>query len=91
MKQQIKEQFAEALRATGIDLATSATEVATYAAERGAHLTAAAAEPGFGEALDAEQDRVWMFAARRAVRSGDAGDARAAGLIRGVLIGLAGA
>lgn len=84
------DEFAKALRATGIELQTMAGDVGVFAAQRGAHLSAIAAEPGFHEAVEAEADRVWMFAARRAVRLGDAADARAWGLIHGFLLGLAG-
>lgn len=89
MKQSIKEQFVGSLTATGIDLAASADAIADYAGERGAHLAAIANEPGIAEAVEAESYRVWLFAARREVRVADAADQRAAGLIRGLLLGLA--
>lgn len=91
MKTSIKEQIVSAFNATGVDLSVSAADVAAYIAERSAHLALAVDEPGFDEALEAEQNKVWMYVARRAVRAGDAADARTIGIIRGVLLGLAGA
>ena len=88
--QDLRSAFAAALEATGVDLKTSAQEVAAYAADRGAHLAAIAAEPGIAEACEAEADRVWLYGAQRAVRAADAADGRAIALIRGVLLGLAG-
>lgn len=90
-KQQIKEQFAQALSATGLQLQTSAADVAAFAATSGERLSAAANEPGFDQVFGDEQNRVWTFAAKRAVRAGDASDATAFGLIRGFLLGLASA
>jgi phosphosulfolactate phosphohydrolase-like enzyme len=89
MNQNLKDQFAGALNATGIDLAASADAIATFAAERAAHLATIANEPGIAEAVEAEAYRVWLFAARREVRVADAADQRAAGMIRGLLLGLA--
>ncbi|MFO0451602.1 MAG: hypothetical protein ACK52I_23575, partial [Pseudomonadota bacterium] len=66
-----------------------AEAIADYTAERGAHLTAIANEPGIAEAIEAETYRCWLFAARREVRVADAGDQRAWGLLRGLLLGLA--
>lgn len=91
MKDTIKDQFAQALAATGVQLQTSAVEVATFAASRSAHLAAASAEPGFAQVMQDEQLRVWLFAANRTVRAGDAADARAFGLIQGLLLGAASA
>lgn len=89
MNDKVKEQFARELHATGVQLQASGVEVATFAATRGAHLSAAALEPGFDQVMGDEQNRVWTFAAKRAVRAGDAHDARAYGLIQGLLLGLA--
>lgn len=90
-KQQIKEQFAQALSATGLQLQTSAVDVANFAATSAERLSAAANEPGFDQVFGDEQNRVWTFAAKCAVRAGDASDATAFGLIRGFLLGLASA
>lgn len=90
MNTNVKQQFAEALSATGIDLQRAPAEIAEKAAESAARLTLAANELGFAEAVEAESQRVWLFAASRAVRSADAVDARAFGLIHGFLIAAAG-
>lgn len=91
MKDSIKEQFERALTSTGLQLQQSGAEVAAFAAARSAHLAAASAEPGFAQVLEDEQLRVWLFAAGRTVRAGDAADARAFGLIQGLLLGAASA
>lgn len=90
-KQQIKEQFVRAIGATGLQLQNSAVDVAEFATASGERLSAAANEPGFDQVFGDEQNRVWTFAAKRAVRAGDASDATAFGLIRGFLLGLASA
>ena len=90
-KQQIKDQFTQALSATGLQLQAAAVDVADFAVASAERLTAAANEPGFDQVFGEEQNRVWTFAAKRAVRSGDAQDASAYGLIRGFLLGLASA
>lgn len=84
-----RQLFAEALRATGIDVQASAPEIATFADQLAIDLAAAAGEAGIGEAIDASADRLVQFASRRTVRVADAGDQRALALVRGVLIGLA--
>jgi hypothetical protein len=91
MNDRIKEQFAQAISATGVQLQAAGAEVAAFAAARSAHLAAASQEPGFEQAFGDEQARVWLFAAGRAVRAGDAADARAIGLIQGLLLGAASA
>lgn len=91
MNDAIKQQFADALHATGVQLQQSGIEVATFAAARAAHVSAAANEPGFPQLMADEQLRVWLFAAGRAVRAGDAADASAFGMIQGLLLGLASA
>lgn len=91
MKDSIKQQFEHALAATGVQLQQTGAEVAAFAADRTAHLAAASAEPGFAQVMEDEQLRVWLFAAGRAVRAGDAADARAFGLIQGLLLGAASA
>lgn len=91
MNDRIKEQFASALAATGVQLQQSGAEVAAFAAARAAHVTAAALEPGLEQVVEDEQNRVWLFAAGRAVRAADAADARAVGLIQGLLLGAASA
>lgn len=93
MKDAIRDQIEQALRDTGLELRASPGEVAAFAAERAFLLSMAAEqnEPGLAEAVEAAADRVWLFAAGRAVRVADAADARAWGLLRGLLLGLAGA
>jgi hypothetical protein len=91
MKPNIQQQFADALSKTGVELQQAGAEVALFAAQRGAHVAAAANEPGLDQVMRDEQDRVFLFAAGRAVRSGDAADAQAWGLIHGFLIGVASA
>jgi hypothetical protein len=78
------------LKASGIDLQQASADVALFAAQRSAHLAAAAGQAGFQEALEAEADRVWLFATGRAVRAGDASDARLWGVVAGFLISAAG-
>lgn len=81
--------FEDALREIGLDIAAAPGEVAVYAAQRGAYLASIAHVPGFARAAEAEADNVWLFSIRRAIRSADAADAKAWGLIYGVLLGLA--
>ena len=81
MKQQIKDQFAQAISATGLQLQAAAVDVAEFAAASSERVSAA----------QLETNRVFLFAAKRAVRAGDAADAQAFGLIRGFLLGLASA
>lgn len=89
MSKDTRTLFADALRATGLDLRQSAEDVASLALQRTAHLATLADQPGFLEAVGDEAARVWLYAADRSVRVGDATDARALGLIHGVLFGLA--
>lgn len=89
MNQNLTDQFAASLKATGADLSASGEAIADYSVERAAHLATIANEPGIGEAVEAEAYRVWLFAARREVRFADAADHHAVGLIRGLLLGLA--
>lgn len=93
MKDDIKQRFADAIGATGLQLENAASDVAVYAALRAAHVAAVAAanEPNLAQVIADEQHRVWLYAAGRAVRSGDAADAQAFGLIQGLLLGAAGA
>lgn len=91
MKEAVKKQFEAALSATGIDLKIAAAGVVEFAAMSAARLASATHEVSFPEMVQAEADRVFLFAAKRAVRSADAADAQAIGLIRGVLLGFAGA
>lgn len=90
MNDKTKQLFQAALDATLGDLQRQPADIAAFAAERAAHLTLASSEPGFAMAIEAEAHRVWLFAAGRAVRVGDAADARAIGLIHGVLLAAAG-
>lgn len=83
------EAFEAALRQTGIELAAVPAEITNYAAQRGAHLATYGQVPGFLRAVEAEADSVWLFATRRAIKTADAADARAWGLIQGLLMGLA--
>lgn len=93
MNERIKDQFAAAIAATGMQLENAAAEVAIFAAASAARVAAAAAanEPGLDQVMRDERDRVWMFAVGRAVRSADAADAQAWGLIHGLILGAAGA
>lgn len=81
--------FEEALKQTGLDIRSAPGEVAAYAAKRGAYLAQFGDVPGFLEAAAVESDNVFLFAARRAMKSADAADARAWSLIQGILLGLA--
>ncbi len=69
----------------GLDLRTSAADVAAYAEKRVAHLRLAVGEPGFDRALKAEADNVLMYALEKSIDSADANDARLWGLIAGAL------
>ncbi len=91
MKQQIKDQFAQAISATGLQLQAAAADVAEFAAASSERVSAAQLEPGFDQVFGDETNRVFLFAAKRAVRAGDSADAQAFGLIRGFLLGLASA
>jgi hypothetical protein len=89
MNDKTKQLFQAAIDQTLGDLMRQPAEITAFAAERAAHLTLAAMEPGFAQAIEAEAHRVLLFAAGRAVRVGDATDARALGLIHGVLMAAA--
>lgn len=93
MKPNIQQQFADALAQTGVELEQAGADVALFTAQRAAHVSAAAAanEPGLDQVMRDEQDRCFLFATGRTVRSGDAADAQAWGLFRGFLIGVASA
>lgn len=84
---QLLEQY---LKSSGVDLQQASADVAMFAAQRSAHLAAAAGQAGFQEAVEAEADRVWLFATGRAVRAADANDARLWGILAGFLISSAG-
>lgn len=71
------------------DLKVSGAELTAFMAQRSAHLSLASVEPGFPEALEAETDRVWLALAGRTVRTADASDARAWGLLNGFLMAAA--
>ena len=81
----IRSALDAALRETGAQLQRSTADVAAYTASRAAHLAAIAGQPGVDEAVIAERDAVWLYAAGRAVASADAADARVIGLIHGAL------
>lgn len=91
MKPNIQQQFADALSQTGIELKNAGADVAMFAAQRAAHVAAVAAanEPGLDQAIRDEQHRCFLFATGRPVRSADAADAQAWGLIHGLLLGAA--
>lgn len=91
MKPNIQQQFADALTQTGVDLKQAGADVALFTAQRGAHVAsvAAANEPGLEQVMRDEQDRCFLFATGRTVRSGDVADAQAWSLFRGFLIGVA--
>jgi hypothetical protein len=83
------EAFELALKQTGLDLKRAPGEIAAYAAQRGAHLASLGNVPGFAQAAEAEADSVWLFSVRRSINLADAADARAWGLIQGILLGIA--
>lgn len=91
MQPSIQQQFADALSQTGVELKQFGADVALFTAQCGARVAAAAAanEPGLPQVLRDEQDRAFLFATGRAVREGDAADAKAWGLFRGFLMGVA--
>lgn len=93
MKPSIQQQFAAALSQTGVDLKQAGADVALFTAQCAARVAAVAAanEPGLPQVLRDEQDRAFLFATGRAVRSGDAADAQAWGLIHGLILGVASA
>lgn len=93
MKTNIQQQFEDALTETGLQLKQAGADVAVFTAQCGARVAAAAAanEPGLPQVMRDEQDRAFLFAAGRAVREGDAADAKAWGLFRGFLMGVASA
>lgn len=91
MKTNIQQQFEDALTETGLQLKQAGADVAVFTAQCGARVAAASAanEPGLPQLMRDEQDRIFLFAAGRAVRSGDAADLQAWGLFRGFLLGAA--
>lgn len=86
MNTNAKQMFENYLKASGIDLQQASSDVALFAAQRAAHLASLTGQAGFQEAVEAEADRVWMFATGRAVRAGDANDARLWGIVAGFLL-----
>lgn len=68
-----------------VDLKVSGAVLGEYLAERISHLRFAAREPGYAEALKAEQDAVLLFATGHTVESADKLDAKLVQLIIGGL------
>lgn len=77
------------LRATRTDLADGADELVRYMAERAAHLTTLAGQPGFHRAVVAERNAVALKAGLDATLQAEAADARIVGVITGILMGVA--
>ena len=80
------------LRETGGSLKRSSIEVATYTAQRAAHLATIVGQVGVEEAVIAERDAVCIYAGILTTREADAADQRIVGIIHAALaIGLASA
>lgn len=89
MSKHIDDLFHQALKDTGVRVQATAAGVAAYAAEQASLLASCVGLPGFDEAVKAAADNVALFAGIRAAKEGDAADARARGLLTGLLLGLA--
>jgi hypothetical protein len=89
MSKAIDDLFHQALKETGVRVQASAAGIATFAAEQASALAGCVGLPGFDEAVKAATDNVALFAGIRAAREGDAADAKARGLVVGLLLGLA--
>ena len=77
--------FQDAIAETGVEIRVGLAELATYAAERSAHLATLVGDPGFSMAVAAERDAVALKAGIVAVRQADQADARLVGIIQGGL------
>ena len=85
----IEDVLRDALKETGQDLSSAGTELRLYAAERTAHLSLLAGQPGFSLAAQAEAQNIAMKAAQLAVVKADAIDARVVSVVQGALMALA--
>jgi len=75
----------------GVEIGAMKDRVATYAAERAAHLaTIPVTDPGYNRALRVERNNVAMQLGLDTTRTADAADARIVGFIQGLLLFLAG-
>lgn len=74
-----------AAKETGVELATDASEIAAYAADRSRHLSSIVGQEGFREALIAERDNVALKAGIAAVDAAEAADRRILGVLEGGL------
>ena len=77
--------FQDAIEETGVGLQIGVAELATYAAERSAHLATLVSDPDFQLAVRAERDAVALKAGITAVQQADVADARIVGVIQGAL------
>ena len=77
--------FEDIIYETGVDLKTSAADLAEYAALRAEHLSQIAGQAGFPMALEAERDNVVLKAGTLALDSANAADQRIIGMIAGAL------
>ena len=73
------------LRELQADLQVDLADLATYTAQRTAHLSTIVGLPGFEEAVIAERDAIALRAGINAVNAADKVDARLIGLLHGVL------
>lgn len=85
MQNELTKALERAARDTGAELRQSAAAVALYTTQRAAHLAAIAGQPGFDEAIIAEEHNVATYAGIAAVQSADAADQRVFGIIQGAL------
>lgn len=81
----LRDAIEASLRETGGSLKRTSAEVATYTAQRAAHLATIVGQAGHAEAVIAERDAVCLFAGIAATREADAADQRVVGLIHGAL------
>ena len=89
MKADLVQEFTTLLQTEaaelGVSLGAAADEVAIYTEERLTHLASIVGEPGYMEAVKAEQDNILLFALARSIDEADAADARLMGIVRGSL------
>lgn len=85
----LKGQFLQLLRSTGVsardDLINAAEQVAEYAADQALQLAPLVADAGFMLAVEAAAENVLMRSGLRIVAQADASDARFVGLLEGGL------
>lgn len=82
LQNQIANELQRVVTDTGRELRTSAAEVASYVAQRGAYLATLAGQAGFDEAAAAERDACRLFAGVAVAREADAVDGRVLGIIQ---------